>query len=533
LGPSPERLVTVPTVLILDASASMNTADAPGPRIDAAKKAAQGLVDKLPDDSVIGLTTYGTGTGIAEAEQVAGCQDVKTLIPLGRLDREHMRQQIAGLTPSGYTPISLALQRAADQLPTDASPQAIVLVSDGEDTCGTPPCDTAIAAKQNHPGLTISTVGFKTEGPASEQLACIARVTGGLFVEATNADQLASRLIAVQNVGLAKKSLTGDGIDDIRLGQSFTDIRKAHPAFPAVADGKVVVSYADCDFGFVDGVLDSIAPHGGGRTIDGITAGSPVSKATELYGTPTDKQISGTGSVLTYTIDANASTAYKMTVEDYAELGGIVLGTIKAITLCRCAPHSSANPTKPSGVTDDTIRNMTFPAGTCGNDSLGWNNTVPITVRDGEGEARTPSGDFGGASITDATMVGWLDADADGTEDALVSFTCFGSPKAMCCAGRTSMMKFIRVFDFSDPTSPRSIGETIMPGSSPLRGKTYGETRGIDQIRVDGSAIITEEKLIYPESATTADLGYSPYATIEVTHRFTNGQWTSSERVVR
>jgi Ca-activated chloride channel family protein len=95
------------------------------------------------------------------------------------------------------------------------------------------------------------------------------------------------------------------------------------------------------------------------------------------------------------------------------------------------------------------------------------------------------------------------------------------------------MMKFIRVFDFSDPTSPRSIGETIMPGSSPLRGKTYGETRGIDQIRVDGSAIITEEKLIYPESATSADLGYSPYATIEVTHRFTNGQWTSSERVVR
>jgi Ca-activated chloride channel family protein len=72
-----------------------------------------------------------------------------------------------------------------------------------------------------------------------------------------------------------------------------------------------------------------------------------------------------------------------------------------------------------------------------------------------------------------------------------------------------------------------------MPGSSPVRGETYGESRYIDQMRIDGSAIITDEKLIYPDtSGATADLGYSPYATIEVTHRFANGQWTSTERVV-
>ncbi|UUO01147.1 hypothetical protein M4D79_21225 [Mycolicibacterium novocastrense] len=73
-----------------------------------------------------------------------------------------------------------------------------------------------------------------------------------------------------------------------------------------------------------------------------------------------------------------------------------------------------------------------------------------------------------------------------------------------------------------------------MPGNSPVRGETYGEARFIDQVRVDASAILTEEKLIYPDSVEpTADLGHSPYATIEVTHRFTNGQWTSSDRVIR
>lgn len=187
----------------------------------------------------------------------------------------------------------------------------------------------------------------------------------------------------------------------------------------------------------------------------------------------------------------------------------------------------------PSGVTDDTISSMTFPIGTCGNSERGWYNTVPITVTDGDGEALTASGEFGGASIRGATLAGWLDADADGTEDAVVRFVCFGSTFDMCCAGRSSSLEFVRVFDFSDAASPQPLGDTIMPGSSPVRGETYGESRMIEQVRVEDSAIITEETLIYADtSGATADLEHAPDATIEVTHRFTGGEWTSTERVI-
>lgn len=197
------------------------------------------------------------------------------------------------------------------------------------------------------------------------------------------------------------------------------------------------------------------------------------------------------------------------------------------------ADSRAAKSTRPSGVTGATILGMTFPAGTCGNSSKGWSHSVPITVRDGKGEARTDSGEFGGASIRDANLEGWIDADGDGTEDAVVSFVCFGSTFDMCCAGRSSSMEFVRVFDFSNAGSPRAVGETIMPGSSPVRGEKYGESRRIDQMRIDGSAIVTDEKLIYPDtSGATADLGFSPYATIEVTHRFVNGHWESAERVL-
>ncbi|WP_420086583.1 vWA domain-containing protein, partial [Mycolicibacterium insubricum] len=82
-----------------------------------------------------------------------------------------MGSAIDAITPSGYTPISLALQTGADALPDGDT--AIVLVSDGEDTCDTPPCDTATNLKKTHPGLTISTVGFKVDGAAADQLRCI------------------------------------------------------------------------------------------------------------------------------------------------------------------------------------------------------------------------------------------------------------------------------------------------------------------------------------------------------------------------
>ncbi|MCB0928216.1 MAG: VWA domain-containing protein [Mycobacterium sp.] len=193
---------SVPTVLILDASGSMTEADAPGPRIDAAKTAAHGLLKALPDDSTLGLLAYGTAMGSA----------------------------IDAISPSGYTPISRALQTGADALPDGAT--AIVLVSDGEDTCDTPPCDTATNLKKTHPGLTISTVGFKVDGTAADQLRCIAETTGGVFVQAANADQLAARLLATQNIDQANQSLSATGIFGINLGTNITDIRTTHPDFP-------------------------------------------------------------------------------------------------------------------------------------------------------------------------------------------------------------------------------------------------------------------------------------------------------------
>jgi hypothetical protein len=288
------------------------------------------------------------------------------------LNRDQMGQQIEGLRPSGWTPMSLALDSAVAQLPADGTPQAIVLVSDGEDTCGAPPCDAATAARRSHPGLTISTVGFKTEAAASEQLNCIANATGGLFVQAQNASQLATRLLAIQNVGQARNALSAKGLDDIWLESTVAEIRGAHRDFPdASTSGEVTVVYRDCDFGFRDGVLASISPHGGGRTIDGVEPGTPLSRASELYGPPVSTATNPDGThAVVYAADSNTNAGYYMLVDDFADNGGTVSGVVGAIVLCRCAPKGGAAPAAPAAAAPETV--VLKPVDANGNTAARW-----------------------------------------------------------------------------------------------------------------------------------------------------------------
>ncbi|OJZ64271.1 hypothetical protein BRW64_19010 [Mycolicibacterium diernhoferi] len=509
----------------------MNEEDAPGPRIAAAKNAAHEFIDALPDAASIALQTYGTNHGTSEGEKSASCEDVTTLLPLGPLDRTDMEAAIDGIIPSGFTPINLALQHAVDQLPDGDAQQAVVLVSDGEETCDVPPCATAAQLKELRPGLTISTVGFRVDGTAADQLACIADASDGISVQASNARQLVTRLLATQDIDRAGKSLSASGIFDIDLGGSLDDIRAKHRGFPDVSpEGRVVVEWLNCDFGFQDGILGSIRPHTGSRTIDGLGIGYPKVAADDFYGAPLKAVSNGDGTItFTYDADPHSDAAYQITVH----ATGLLTGHIKSIVLCLCKPRAGGAPDQSPVITEDTVLNMTFPAGTCGDGYSGWSHDAPITVTNGDGESRTASGEFGGASIREAKLIGLLDADEDGVEEAVVSFVCFGSTFAMCCAGRSSNMLYVGVFDFTDPLAPQAIGETIRPGVSPVRGEKYGESRYIDEVRVASSAIIAYEKLIYADtSGATADLDHSPYATIEVTHRFSDGEWVSTERVI-
>ncbi|HEU5265259.1 MAG TPA: VWA domain-containing protein [Jatrophihabitans sp.] len=185
---------TAPVMVVLDASGSMNTADAPGPRIAAAKRAVDNLVSAVPAGASVGLEVYGTSTGSSNAEKAAGCRDIKVLLPVAPVDKAAFTDKVAGIRASGYTPIGNALRRAAAALPREDA-RSIVLVSDGEDTCAPPqPCDVAKELKKQGVDLTVHTVGFKVNDRARAQLQCIADATGGTYRDATDGTSLQKQL---------------------------------------------------------------------------------------------------------------------------------------------------------------------------------------------------------------------------------------------------------------------------------------------------------------------------------------------------
>ncbi|NKY53861.1 vWA domain-containing protein [Nocardia vermiculata] len=192
-----------PTMLVLDASGSMQAPDAGGgTKMDAAKAAVHTFVDAAPAESEVGLSVYGTATGNSDAEKSAGCRDVVTLRKPESIDKAGLNSAVDGITASGYTPIGESLRAAAKELPQSGS-RSIVLVSDGEDTCAPPdPCEVAQELNRDGAKIIVHAIGFGVDDRSREQLTCIAQKTGGTYNDAVDGAALKQILPRVSQAAL-------------------------------------------------------------------------------------------------------------------------------------------------------------------------------------------------------------------------------------------------------------------------------------------------------------------------------------------
>lgn len=198
----------VPLMVVLDASGSMQAED----RMASARKAVGMLADQAPQGAAMGLAVYGTGTGNTPADKPKGCKDVKVLHRPGTVEPGALVASVNDVEPRGYTPIGESLKVAAAQLPK-GRPGAIVLVSDGEDTCAPPdPCEVARDLARDGTDLKVHSVGFDVEESAKKQLTCIAQATGGTFTEAPDGEELARVLPRVTRQALRNYEPVGTPI---------------------------------------------------------------------------------------------------------------------------------------------------------------------------------------------------------------------------------------------------------------------------------------------------------------------------------
>lgn len=180
--------------LVLDVSGSMRARDVDGmSRMAAAKQAFNEVLDAVPDEVRLGIRTLGAN--YPGRDRKTGCLDSKQLYPVGRVDRTEAKAAVATLRPTGWTPIGLALRGASKDLAGGDATRRIVLITDGEDSCGLPdPCDVAreLAAEGTH--LVVDTLGLTLDSKVRDQLSCIAEATGGTYTAVQHTDQLSTRI---------------------------------------------------------------------------------------------------------------------------------------------------------------------------------------------------------------------------------------------------------------------------------------------------------------------------------------------------
>ncbi len=260
-------------VLILDASNSMWGQIDGVNKIVIARDAVGGLIDELPDATDVGLVAYGH-------RREGDCEDIEVMAPVGPLDKERLKSTINGINPKGRTPITASIDAAVEL--TEASDNAaVVLISDGLETCGLDPCGAVRAAKASGRPFVLHVIGFDVAGEDTAQLECAAQEGGGLYLSAENAEELSAALKSayerpVEPDGrLVVKATEGDALIDALVsirdaesgkhvggGRTYTGA-ETNPRRVPLEDGRYSASVSavgikgspefDFDFEIVDG----------------------------------------------------------------------------------------------------------------------------------------------------------------------------------------------------------------------------------------------------------------------------------------
>jgi hypothetical protein len=178
-------------LFVLDASGSMAGRVEGRPKIAVAREVLAGALAELPPDVAVGLEAYGHRRG-------SDCGDIEVLVPAGPRRGPAIEKAMRALQPRGKTPITGALEQAAEQARRLGGPTSVVLISDGQETCGGDPCAAVAKLRDAGVAVTFHVVGFDVAAAESAQLRCIAEAGGGTYFGADSAGALSSALASVR-----------------------------------------------------------------------------------------------------------------------------------------------------------------------------------------------------------------------------------------------------------------------------------------------------------------------------------------------
>ena len=184
---------TEDAMIVFDASGSMAGNTVQGlfsdvTRIDEVRKALAQVLPNAAKFRKIGLITFGPGP----YEQ---CNVRLDFEPMPNAT-EPIMSVVNAINPTGKTPLVQAVKLAAEVLEHRSEQGIVVLLTDGEETCGGSPCDLGKSLKSTSRQLTVHVIGYQlkafrwTGAQSFLDAKCLAEETGGLYITAENRQDL-------------------------------------------------------------------------------------------------------------------------------------------------------------------------------------------------------------------------------------------------------------------------------------------------------------------------------------------------------
>ena len=197
-----EPTCTADAMIVFDGSVSMaKTGPGTGdtPRIVLARRAMHEAMPEIELYRDLGLVIYGP------AGQQKSCNNVSPrFLPVPDA-AEQIISAVDALDPDGNTPLTAAVQSAAEALNYTEKTGVVVLVTDGRETCGGSPCALGAELAAGGADLTVHVIGFQLQRdskgypsfrPSNNvfKADCLAEQTGGKKVTAETVEELVGAL---------------------------------------------------------------------------------------------------------------------------------------------------------------------------------------------------------------------------------------------------------------------------------------------------------------------------------------------------
>lgn len=181
-------------IFILDCSASMNKIIGPVRKIDIARRTVETIIGELSRESheAGSMKTALRVFGSKYFKWKQNCDDTSLEVVLDDIERTRpaILEKVRATTAKGQSSLSLSVEALKGDFPEEESQSNfIVIVSDGDESCGGGPCSAVRELVGVNQGISVNTLGVETDPAGYENLNCMAEAGNGLYFDSKDVDK--------------------------------------------------------------------------------------------------------------------------------------------------------------------------------------------------------------------------------------------------------------------------------------------------------------------------------------------------------